>query len=170
MKSNIVLVGFMGTGKTTIGKELSKELDMKFIDTDELIEKKANMKIKDIFAKYGEKHFRDIETEIAKSTNEMENCIISTGGGIVLREENIKYLQEKGRVFLLWAEPETIHLRTKDKKTRPLLLVENPLEKIKELLAKRVEAYNKNYDYKIITDSKAVEDIVTEIKANYIRS
>ncbi len=80
MKSNIVLTGFMGSGKTTVGRKLSKELDMEFVDTDAIIEKKMNMPITDIFVKYGEKYFRDIETETAKETENMKNCVISTGG------------------------------------------------------------------------------------------
>lgn len=140
---NIVLTGFMGTGKTEVGKELSRLLGIKMIDIDSEIEKAEGITINEIFKRYGESKFRDIETEMIKKISTENNLIISTGGGAVLREENIKMLKENGVIVCLFATPETIFERTKDNSDRPLLKVDNPLCKIKELLEYRLPFYKK---------------------------
>lgn len=168
MKSNIVLIGFMGAGKSVIGKSLAKLLDMEIVDTDKMIEDEATMTVNRIFENHGEKYFRDMETQISKKCSEYSNTIISTGGGIVLRQENIDYLRKNSVIFLLWAEPETIYDRVKNKTDRPLLKVENPLEKIKEMLDYRKEFYEKSSDYTIITDNKDIAEVTAEIKKIYI--
>ena len=140
---NIVLTGFMGTGKTEVGKELSRMLDMKLIDVDTEIEAGQGMKIADIFGTFGEQHFRDVESEMIRKMAAMENVIISTGGGAVLREENMSVLREKGIVFCLRAGPETILRRTSGNADRPLLNVEDPLARIGELLDYRRPFYDK---------------------------
>ncbi|MGM0508516.1 MAG: shikimate kinase [Fusobacteriota bacterium] len=170
MKSNIILTGYMGSGKTTIGKELSKRLDMKFIDTDELIVKKAGMSINKIFEKHGEQKFRDIETEVAKDMKNINNSIISTGGGIILKEENVKALKKAGEIFLLWASSETLYDRLKDKEDRPLLKVPDPEKKIKEMLEKRKDKYQKSMDYKINVDKKNILEVTEEIEIIYLKS
>jgi len=95
---NIVLTGFMATGKSEVGKDLARLLEMEFIDTDDLIEEKVEMKISEIFAKKGEKFFRDLESEIAKEVGGWDNYVIATGGGIVLRQENINSLKKNGKI------------------------------------------------------------------------
>lgn len=140
---NIVLTGFMGTGKTTIGKELAQMLHMKLVDVDEEIESAQGMTINDIFKTYGEQHFRDIETAMIKKLSQDQNIIISTGGGAVLRDENMAALKEKGAIFCLNASVETILERTGSSQDRPLLKVENPKKKISELLAYRRPFYEK---------------------------
>ncbi len=168
MKSNIVLIGFMGAGKTVIGKTLAKELDMQLVDMDKLIEKKAGMTINNIFKKYGEKHFRELETKIASLCSEFDNTIISTGGGVVLNSKNIEYLKKNSSIFLLWASVDTIYDRVKTKDDRPLLKVEDPVGKIRELLESRKEKYESSCDYKIVTDGKAIDEVSNEIKKIYI--
>ncbi|NLK61821.1 MAG: shikimate kinase [Fusobacteria bacterium] len=168
MKSNLVLVGFMGAGKSVIGKTLAKMLEMDIVDTDKMIESKMNMKINEIFEKYGEEYFRNIETEIAKDCLNFSNTIISTGGGIVLKEENINYLKQNSVVFLLNASAETIYDRVKNKTDRPLLKVENPLEKIKEMLEFRKKYYEGSADHIITTDNKSIMEVSSEIKKIYI--
>lgn len=143
MKKNIVLTGFMGTGKTAVGRELSRMLDMRIVDIDDEIEKKQNMKINDIFRTFGEEFFRKIETEVIAKFSRSENMIISTGGGAVLRQENMDALKENGVIFCLSASPRTILDRTSGSDDRPLLKVENPLSKIEELLAFRSKYYEK---------------------------
>jgi shikimate kinase len=140
---NIVLTGFMGTGKTVVGRELSRMLNMRVVDVDTEIELSQKMTIKDIFKTYGEGHFRDIETETIKKLFSEEDIIISTGGGAVLRKENVDILREKGIVFCLQASPETILKRTGRSRMRPLLNVEDPMAKIKELLDHRMPFYEK---------------------------
>ncbi len=109
---NIILTGFMGTGKTAVGKELSRLLDMKLIDVDTEIERSRKMNINEIFKQFGEQRFREIETEMIKMVSGNRNVIISTGGGAVLRQENMDVLRENGIIICLTATPETILQRT----------------------------------------------------------
>ncbi len=138
---NIVLTGFMGTGKTAVGRELARLLSMQLVDVDAEIENDRKMTINDIFQEFGEKYFRDVETRVIKKFAAGDNLIISTGGGAVLREENMQALRENGIVFCLDARPETILERTGRSEDRPLLRTEDPLAKIKELLGFRRPFY-----------------------------
>jgi len=159
---NIVLTGFMGTGKTTIGKALAKMLHMKLVDVDEEIESAQKMTITDIFKMHGEQHFRDIETAMIKKLSQGKNLIISTGGGAVLRDENMEALKENGIIFCLNARAETILKRTGNSQDRPLLKVENPKEKINELLAARRPFYEKA-GIMIETDNKSPLQVAQDI-------
>lgn len=159
---NIVLAGFMGTGKTEVGRELSRILRWKLLDVDSEIEKSQKMTINDIFKRFGEPRFREIEAEIIKIISENKNIIISTGGGAVLREENMQNLRKNGVIICLTATPETILKRTSNNNDRPLLQVENPLEKIKELLNFRKPFYEKS-DMIIDAEGKTPLQIAEEI-------
>ena len=163
---NIVLTGFMGAGKTTVGKALAKMLHMKLVDVDEEIEISQKMTINDIFRIYGEPYFRDIETAMIKKLSHNKNCIISTGGGAVLKGENMEALKENGIVFCLAANAETILERTDSNQDRPLLKVENPKKKIEELLAYRRPFYEKA-GIIIETDGKTPLQIAEEIMELY---
>ena len=136
LNKNIVLVGFMGTGKTSSGKLLARKMKRKFIDTDELIEKKAKLSIKDIFAKYGEKYFRKLEKSAIKKAAEKKNVVISTGGGVVKDPLNVKRLKKNGFVIALFSNERVILRRAaaqKDK--RPLLDAGSEKESLKRLKA-----------------------------------
>lgn len=159
---NIVLTGFMGTGKTTIGKQLSKKLAMRLVDVDKEIEKAEGMTINDIFALYGEQHFRDLETGMIKKLSHEKNLVISTGGGAVLRDENMLALRENGIIFCLSARAETIVERTSRSEDRPLLKGPDPRQKIDELLSFRRPFYEKA-GIMIETDGKTPLQIVQEI-------
>jgi len=159
---NIVLVGFMGTGKTAVGRRLAEALGMEFVELDAEVEAREGMSIKEIFERYGEPYFRDLETEAVKRFSEKEGLVISTGGGVVLRKENMDALRKKGIILCLWAEPETILQRTSKNSDRPLLNVPDPLSKIKELLSYRRPFYEKA-DIMITTDSKDIDEVVKEI-------
>ncbi len=159
---NIVLIGFMGTGKTAVGRELSRLLNMKLIDVDTEIEKSEKMTINEIFERFGEARFRDIETDMVKKVAQNKNVIISTGGGVVLRAENMESLKKKGVIVCLTASPEKIFERISNNADRPLLRVEDPLKKIKELLTFR-EPFYKKAEITINTDDKNPLQIAEEI-------
>lgn len=159
---NIVLTGFMGTGKTEVGRKLARLLDLRLIDIDTEIENSEQMSINDIFKKFGEPRFREIETEMVRKVSMKKNVIVSTGGGVVLKDENMSALRQNGLVICLNAGPETIFKRLQDNSDRPLLRVGNPLEKIRELLDIRRPCYEKA-DIMIDTDNKTPSQIAEEI-------
>ncbi len=158
MKTNIVLIGLMGVGKTTIGKRLSSVLDMSFTDSDENIEKSFG-KISDLFLE-GEQKFRDCESKIIRCLSSLENIIISTGGGVVLRPENMEALRRKGVIFYLKRPIEDILLSV-NTKVRPLIK-DNP-EALYQLLEERDPLYSKYCDYVINTTD--IKSAVLSIKA-----
>lgn len=159
---NIVLIGFMGTGKTTIATTLAHRLKMRYVSTDDLIEKKEKRTINEIFTKSGEEYFRDVESSVIKEVAAMENVVIDAGGGAVIREDNLANLKSCGIVICLMADEETIIERTKKYKHRPLLNVENPKRKLRELLAKRASFYAKA-DYTIDTGKLTIRQVVEKI-------
>jgi len=161
--SNIVLIGFMGTGKTEVGKNLAERLGYSFLDTDDLIEKTEKKRISQIFDKKGEEYFRNLETEVIKTLQDYDKFVIATGGGIVLKDENIKLLKQIGSLVLLSAAPEIVLKRLENDNTRPLLKSENKEEKIKEMLSIREPIYNNAADFKVDTSDKDVKTIIEEI-------
>jgi shikimate kinase len=162
MAKNIVLIGLMGSGKTTIGKALADRTGREFADTDELIVEKDSRPIKQIFAENGEEFFRNLETKVIEEVSKQENFVISTGGGAVLRDENIDFLKENGVLFYLYAPAEVIWERVKDDKDRPLLNVDAPIELLKRLQQEREPFYGKA-DFKINTHEHSIEEIVDKI-------
>ena len=161
-KSNIVLTGFMGVGKTAVGKQLAQLLQMEFIDTDQLIEE-SGMKIPDIFHLYGEDRFRREEMLAGKKAAASSYCVIATGGGGVLNPENIKALRSKGWIVLLRARPEVIAERLRGGETRPLLQqAADKIKLIRELLEAR-EKYYLNCDIMIDTSDLTVSQVAEEI-------
>ena len=159
---NIALVGMMGCGKTTIGKLIAKDLNFSFIDTDELIVEKENRSINKIFEENGEEFFREIETSILLKTLNNDNQIISTGGGIIKKDKNIKLLKEKSIVIYLEADDKTLYERVKNNKDRPLLNVDDMQEKITTLLKERENKY-KQAHHTISTTNKEPNNIAKEI-------
>ncbi|MBQ8086514.1 MAG: AAA family ATPase [Lachnospiraceae bacterium] len=168
-KDNIVLIGFMGSGKSTVGKALAKSLNMDFLDTDEYIEEKAGMTISDIFEKKGEEEFRRIETEtLCELKESLANTIISTGGGMPLRSENARLLKETGKVFYLSASAGIIYDRVKDDTKRPLLMVDDPYGKICSMMKERKPLYEKACDYVIDTNSNDIDEIIEKIQIKVV--
>lgn len=151
---NIILTGYMGSGKSTVGKNLSKLNGCVFADTDEMIEQQQGRSINDIFAQEGEEAFRNMETALLKQfINEgREGLVISTGGGMPVREENRRLLNQLGTVVYLKAAPETIYDRLKGDTKRPLLRCEDPLTRIREMLAKRAPFYEAGARYIVEVD------------------
>ncbi len=164
---NVILIGFMGCGKTTVGFRLSYRLRRSVIDTDKEIEREEKRTISDIFATDGEAYFRDRETAcIRKLLGNASEQIISVGGGLPLREENRELLHELGQVFYLRAKAETVYERLKDDTTRPLLQGDDPLTKIRTLLEKRDPLYLSASDVVIDVDGKTFQQILDEIEQN----
>lgn len=140
---NIVLLGFMGTGKTAVGRVLAGKLKMRYVDIDTEIEKRENKKISEIFEKSGEKRFRELEKKMVSEISGRDNQVISAGGGVVLNQENIANLEKNGFLICLDAEPSVIYERTHRYIHRPLLEKKDPKKEIKELLNRRAPFYAK---------------------------
>ncbi len=164
---NIVLIGFMGSGKSTVGIRLSYYMRRSVVDTDKLIEKKQGKKISDIFATDGEEFFRQLETAMLKElTDKLQYHIISVGGGTPVRAENRELLKRLGTVVYLRVRPETVYERLKNDTTRPLLQCDNPQEKIAQLLTERKEAYESCADLILDVDNMSMEEILKTIEEN----
>lgn len=162
-KKNILLIGFMGTGKSTVSACLKKKLNMKEVDTDKLIEEREGMSISDIFAKKGEEAFRNMETGLLKELKNKENLIVSCGGGMALRDENVSVMKGAGTVVWLTAAPETILERVKNDDSRPLLAGNKNVPFIENLLRQRRPKYEAAAHITVNTDNRSVEDICDEI-------
>lgn len=161
--TNIILIGFMGAGKSAIAKILGKKLYRNIIDTDQEIVRRTGKTIPKLFEEYGETYFRDLETTVLQELKMKNDLIISCGGGIVLRDENIQIMQESGKVFLLTATPETTYERVKKGKNRPLLNDHMSVEYIKNMMEQRQKRYEKAAHIKVATDHKHVEMIANII-------
>lgn len=163
-KRNIVLIGFMGSGKTTIGLKLSYRLRIPVEDTDKLIERREGRSIREIFASEGEEAFRKKETMLLEEIGKRSyGRIVSVGGGTPVREENRALLKKCGTVVYLRVRPETVYARLKGDTTRPLLQCEDPLARIRELLAQREDAYAECADLVVDVDDVSTEEILTKI-------
>lgn len=160
---NIMLIGFMGTGKSTIADKLKEKLQVEQIEMDALIAKEAGMSIPEIFETYGEDHFRDLETAMLRKFQEKKPVVVSCGGGVVLREENIEIMKGQGRIVLLTASPQTIYERVKNSTDRPVLNGNMNVEYISSLMEKRRARYEAAADITVATDKKTVEEICQEI-------
>ncbi len=160
---NIVLIGFMGAGKTTISDYLSTCFAMEVVEMDQVIAEREGMSISDIFEVYGEEYFRNAETSLLKEMQSKKNVVISCGGGVPMREENVIEMKKNGRVVLLTAKPSTILERVKDSHDRPLLENNKNEDYIAELMSKRREKYVAASDIIIETDGKSELDICEEL-------
>ncbi len=159
---NIAIVGFMGTGKSVVAQMLAKRLKKSVISTDDLIVEREKKSIHDLFKQDGEPYFRKVESEMVKKAARMENVVIDCGGGVVLKEENLKTLKQNGPVVALSASPAVIYERVKDHRHRPLLNVSDPAAAIERILKERKPFYGKA-DFQVETDHLTVEEVVSEI-------
>lgn len=163
-KKNIILIGFMGSGKTTVGLKLSYRLRIPVEDTDKMIERREGRSISDIFAAEGEEYFRQQETALLKKISTRDyRRILSVGGGTPVRPENRTLLKQCGTVVYLRLRPETVYERLKGDTNRPLLQCEDPLERIRTLLESRRDAYEECADIVIDVDGLPTEEILTAI-------
>ena len=163
MKNNIMLNGFMGAGKTTVSGELSKMTGRKELDMDAYIVDREGMTIKDMFDRFGEEYFRQKETESLIEIMDMDDLIVSCGGGVVVKDENVDHMKNGGVIVLLTATPQTTLDRVKNSTDRPILNGNMNIEFITELMNKRKDRYLSVADIIVETDDKSVFDICTEI-------
>jgi shikimate kinase len=163
---NLALIGFMGTGKTSVGRHVAEQLGFEFIDTDELIQADTGRTIADIFARDGEPAFRALEKQLVRKLSLREKTLIATGGGLPTNEENLAALKSFALVICLWASPEKIWERVKNQSHRPLLHDADPQKKIRELLAVR-EPFYRQADVLINTDLRSVREAAQQIVLQY---
>ena len=159
---NIVVVGFMGTGKSGVGKLLADKLGREFLELDDIIEKREGITIREIFATKGEPYFRGLEKEAVRETSQKKGIVISAGGGAIIDEENFNNLKKNSVIVCLEASPDVILKRTKGNTCRPLLNVPDPKKRIEELLKERAPYYKKA-DLCINTDNLTMEEVVEKI-------
>lgn len=165
---NIYLVGFMATGKSTVGRALAYRLGYEFFDSDSEIERRVGVQVRQIFEKEGEPVFRRYEREFIESGHPQGRCVIACGGGLVTEPGMIELLKEKGVVICLYASSETILQRTQGNKSRPLLDVEDPEKRIRELLAAR-EPFYRRAGTLVLTDNRGLTEIVEHLTRVYMR-
>lgn len=161
--NNIFLIGFMGCGKSTVALQLSKQYGMHVLEMDQMIVEQQNMSIADIFEQHGEVYFRDLETKLLENISPQSNQVVSCGGGVVLRAENVELMKQRGKIVLLRAKPETILERVKHDTNRPLLKGNKNVDFIQSMMEQRCLKYEQAADYVVETDNKSASLICAEI-------
>lgn len=159
---NIALVGFMGTGKSTVGRQAARGLGFDFVDTDTLIEEEAGMAVGEIFHQAGEATFRKMERRVVDALGQREKLIIATGGGLIVDVANRDSLKTHAMIICLWASPEAIWKRTRHQKHRPLLNDPDPQARIAELLAER-EPHYRQADIIINTELRPIREVTQQV-------
>lgn len=170
LKHNIILIGFMGSGKTSVGVHLAERLTYQFKDTDQMIEKKAGDTISRIFSIHGEEYFRNLETDLLKElVPNLDKTVLSTGGGMPVREQNMKLLKDLGYVVFLKATKQTTLNRLRGDVSRPLLKGEDLEIKVERMLELRTPIYEKAAHKIIATDGRTIAEITEMIMENYLK-
>ncbi len=159
---NLALIGFMGTGKSTIGRIVADELKFKFLDTDHMIESRTGKTVSQIFADTGEKNFRELEQSVVNEVAGVEKTVIACGGGLAANQENLDSLKTHALVVCLWLSPEKIWERVRHQSHRPLLQDKDPLGKIRALLAAR-EAFYKQADVLVNTEMRSAREVAQHV-------
>jgi shikimate kinase len=159
---NLVLTGFMGSGKSSVGRLAAAHLRFRFVDTDDLIEAGAGMTIPEIFSQEGEAGFRARERQVVADLRSSRQTVISTGGGLITNPANVDSLRDHGMVVCLWASPETLYERTRRASHRPLLKSADPLGAIRQLLAER-EPFYKRADALINTEQRSLREVTQQV-------
>lgn len=159
---NLALIGFMGTGKSTVGRLLAEQLKFDFLDTDFLIEQRCGKSITEIFTQHSEAMFRQLETQLVAELAHRDRTVIATGGGLPIHPGNLESLKQHALVVCLWASPERIYERVRDQSHRPLLQGTNPLDKIRTLLNER-EPFYRRADVLINSDFRPAREVAQQI-------
>tara|TARA_B100000902_G_C27297045_1_gene910605 strand:+ start:995 stop:1534 length:540 start_codon:yes stop_codon:yes gene_type:complete len=166
---NIALTGFMGCGKTAVGRVVSKVSGFEFLDTDQFIEDHVGMSIPRIFEEQGEDSFRQYEREVVALLANQENTVIATGGGLLVDRSNMDAMKQYSMVFCLWASSESIWRRVKDKSHRPLLQTENPKKRIIDLMEQRKSAYSQA-DMLVNTEYRSAKEVAQLILSQFSKA
>ncbi|HYG36567.1 MAG TPA: shikimate kinase [Clostridia bacterium] len=159
---NLALIGFMGTGKSSVGRLIADTLHFTFLDTDYVIENRIGLSISEVFKRHGEPVFRDWERRLVEELTLRNDTVISTGGGLPINPANLESLKTHALVVCLWASPEAIYERVKDHSHRPLLDEPDPLAKIRHLLSIR-EPYYRQADVLVSTEMRSVREVATQV-------
>lgn len=163
--NHIVIIGFMGSGKTRVGKRLSQDLGVPFIDVDKVVTAKMNMSMKEIFQRFGEPFYRALETMTIKElAGDKERKVVSLGSGVPLLEQNQKYLKDLGTVIYIKGSYETLRKRLENSSSNPFLDDEDQGEKLKKLIRQRDPVYAKYGDIEVVTGVKPFEGLIKEIE------
>ena len=163
--NHIVIIGFMGSGKTRVGKQLAKDMGLPFVDLEKIITRKMNLSAREIFERFGEPYYRALETLALKQLiQDKDRKVISLGAGLPLQEQNEKYLKELGIIVYLKGSLATLKKRLEGSKKDPLLDGDDRDEKIKKLLKQRDPVYDKFADIKVVTGEKPFEELIQEIE------
>ena len=164
-RTNVALVGFMGAGKSTVGRELAAHMGKTFVETDALVERRTGMSVSDVFACHGEAHFRDLESAVVREAAGAQDCVIACGGGVVLREENVAALKASSVLVYLEVSPQSVLSRIGPQSTvRPLLSGPDRERRVAELLEQRRSAYEAAADVTVVTDGLAIEQVVRHVQ------
>jgi shikimate kinase len=161
---NIALIGFMAVGKSVVGRKLAQRLKRRFVDLDKTIEKCEGIKVREIFENKGEPYFRQVETKALACVLRENGQVISTGGGVVLSEDNLRLLQDRSLIVCLSADIQTLVRRSGSRKQRPLLMAADKAQRINELLGQR-QKYYANAHIEIDTSNLTVQEVVEKIIA-----
>lgn len=166
---NLALVGFMGSGKSTVGRHVARDLGFRFVDTDSLIEERAGISIAEMFAVEGEEAFRQLERETLLKLAKEERLVIATGGGAIMNPEIFASLKSHALVICLWVNAESVHERTKHQTHRPLLQGEDPLGAIRAMLAEREPVY-KQADVIVNTELRPQREVTAQVLLQFKES
>ncbi len=162
MKTNLYIVGFMGTGKSAIGRKVARKFDLQFLDSDVEIEKKTTMTIKDIFRVHGEEVFRNMEREFVETGHPAQGCAVACGGGLVMQPGLLERLKAKGVLVCLFASTDSILERTSRNQNRPLLNVDKPEQEIRDLLEKRNAIYMRA-GTGVTTENRSISEVAAHV-------
>lgn len=168
LKEHIFLIGFMGVGKTSTSRELSRKLGVSEVDTDSMIVEQEKRSIPEIFEQSGEPYFRQVETGMLDILVEKAPCVVSCGGGMAMREENVEKMKQIGKVVFLTAEPETIYLHVKDSTNRPLLNGNMNVPYIRQLMEAREPKYQAAADITVKTDGCTPDEVAEMVIAEIV--
>ena len=163
--NHIVIIGFMGSGKTKVGKRLAKDFNLPFIDVDRIVSKKMNLTMKEIFERFGEPFYRALETTVIKALiDDPEQKVISLGAGLPMQEQNAKYIKKLGTVVYLKGSYATLKKRLENSSNNPLIEGEDKEDKIKKLLKQRDPVYAKFADVEMVTGDKPFEELIAQLE------